>query len=175
VPPWLRAKVRTPPFFLQGPIWQANYTNRRVSIHRYPGFSDLSGTWSFSISDPAVAWGGRLAAAPPATREPPPKFKACCIRLCRPPGRYPRTPPCRRWASGVRRAPTPRAIGPGKKNTGVELVFLRLSHRPPLPGPGAVSPPRSIKDKCCLFSPLTSVTPYSLEVYDRFYARNFAI
>lgn len=67
MPPWPPANVAAPNLFLPGPIWQTNYTNRRVPIHRCPGLGDSGGTWPFWNPDLAVASGRVLAAGSPSS------------------------------------------------------------------------------------------------------------
>ena len=64
VRPWLPANVGAPFFFLPGPVWQADYTNRRAPVHRSRGSGALGGTWPF--------WNTDLAVAPGAFRRPNP-------------------------------------------------------------------------------------------------------
>jgi hypothetical protein len=111
VPPWLRANVRPRNLFLPGRFCWANYTSRRVPIHRSCDSGDLGGTWSFSTSDLAVAAGGFLGGRPtgegahptnqggPPTARPSPSPQAPRRRLRKRPRAAPGGPG-RRWAGG---------------------------------------------------------------------------
>lgn len=68
------ANVRAPDHLLPGRFLEPDYTNRRVSIHRYRVSVYEKGTWSFekfSVLDLAVAVGGAFRGGGASAGHPP--------------------------------------------------------------------------------------------------------